>query len=751
MPPSQHSPDGDDDGADSPSSAGGVPNAKLQRWLDLLATLLSRSLAAPFHDLARTVPEYLSKIQAYEGETDPQKRKTLEESLKRTFERDKDELRSFGIPLESLPDADGNANGAYRLKRKDFYLPYLCLAVPGAPEIHPRHVDKYGYQALASLTFEADELQSVVDAAASVRALGDPLLTSHAESALRKLAVDLPLDSTIVSTDEPHVVLPNARPAAATFEALSDALVRRKEVRFVYRTMSTDHSEERHVEPYGLFFLSGHWYLVARDIDRGELRNFRLNRISDAKVNTKRAQSADYEIPQDFRLRDHAKSRQAWELGEGASEPAIVEFVGTSGPTIAARTLGRPHESVENQRAFDVRRPDAFVRWLLSFAGEVVPIGPREIVAAYKREIDAICEHYTKAGVVNDAPEAPALPPPRVVVSDAAPWQPKGAAAQLRRILHLVPEIADGEEHALHDVAERVGTTIDVLRRDLYSIVTRYDAPGGYVEGVQLFVESDRVSAFSNHLLRPMRLTAAELCALELGLAIMRVQRTPDEHAVLDRTRERLRNVITQLPPEPLPDARYGASLGDHGDTSHLSAIRTALRQRRKLALRYRKSGGTQASERVISPYALVASNGMLYIVAYSEPELSLRVFRMDRVEMAEVTDATFEPPADFSVDDVLRDGRVFQGEHPSTMRVRYSARIARWIAEREGRPTLEDGTLQMEYPLADADWGVRHVLQYGRDAEVLAPEEMRELMRERLAVMAELGGAHAEFRASHD
>ncbi len=747
---SQHHLDDDEDGVESAPSLA-TPNVKLQRWLDLLATLLSRHYPIPFDDLAKSVPAYLQKIQEYESEPDPKQRKTLEESLKRTFERDKDELRAFGIPLESHADTEGNANGAYEIRKQDFYLPYLCLAVPDGADIHPARVDKFGYRALSKLTFESDELQAVVDAAASVRALGDPLLTADADNALRKLAVDLPLDSTIVSSDEPRVFLPNAQPAIATFEALSDALVRRKEVTFVYRTMSTDHTEERRVEPYGLFFLSGHWYLVARDIARAELRNFRLNRISEAKVNTKRAQSADFEVPTSFRLRDHAKLRQAWEIGEGESEPAVVEFVGTSGPTVAAMSLGRPHDEHENRRAFDVRRPDAFVRWLLSFADEVIPISPREIVDAYAREVVEISAHYSKPSEVAETLNSPPQPAAPADTSRAVSWQPKGAAAQLRRILSIVPEIADGEEHGLREIAERVGCTVDVLRRDLFSIVARYDAPGGFVEGVQLFVESDRVSAFSNHLLRPMRLTAKELCALELGLAVMRVQRTPDEYAVLDRTRERLRDVITQLPPEPIHDASYSASLGEHGDTSCLSAIRTALRERRKLALRYRRSGSTTASERVISPYALVASSGMLYIVAYSEPEASLRVFRMDRVEQAEVTDAKFEPPSDFSLDDVLRDGRVFQGEHPSTIRVRYSARIARWIAEREGRATLGDGTLVIEYPLADAEWGVRHVLQYGRDAEVLAPAEMREVMRERLGRMAGHGGVQAVSRASAD
>jgi predicted DNA-binding transcriptional regulator YafY len=59
-------------------------------------------------------------------------------------------------------------------------------------------------------------------------------------------------------------------------------------------------------------------------------------------------------------------------------------------------------------------------------------------------------------------------------------------------------------------------------------------------------------------------------------------------------------------------------------------------------------------------------------------------------------------------------------------MRVRYSPRIARWIAEREGGVPDSDGSLTSMHPLADPHWAVRHVLQYGPDAEVLSPEWLR-------------------------
>lgn len=310
------------------------------------------------------------------------------------------------------------------------------------------------------------------------------------------------------------------------------------------------------------------------------------------------------------------------------------------------------------------------------------------------------------------------------------------AAAQLRRVLHVIPQLADGEEHQIAEVAERVGTDEATLRRDLGSLVNRFDEPGAFVEGVRLYLESERVALVSNHFRRPMRLTVAELRALELGLAMLRTESPPDEHRAIDHARDRLRTVIAKLPADTIPEHPYHASIGAAADPVHLAAVREAIRQRRKLELGYRRGDAADVTQRVISPYALAVASGMFYIIAYCDRSQGVRIFRLDRVEGASLTAEPFEVPDSFSVDALLSDGRVLQGEQPRIVRIRYSPRIARWIAEREGVKVDADGSLVREHPLADAAWAVRHVLQYGADAEVLSPPDVRAAVRDRLHVM---------------
>ena len=340
--------------------------AKLQRWVDLLAALLRRNHPASLDELKQDVPGYLSQ------ENLP--------ALRRAFERDKAELREFGVPILTITDSAGEVMG-YQMRRDSFYLPYLSL-IQDAHRTSPEKVDRYGYRSLPELSFEADELTAVAEAARRVQQLGDPALANLARSAMRKLAFDLPVD---VSVQEPTVVYMSvAAPSAAEIlEELDDALRRRKHITIEYHTFGSDMQKSRVVMPYGLFFLGSHWYLAAREDSAGPVKNFRVSRISSAEVNKAQPDTPDFEIPAGFDLRAHSASRQAWELGDAGSIEAVIDFRGSSGPTVAAKRLGEAVPDAPTKRRFQVRRVEPFTRWLLSFAGEVVPVSPEEVTSAY--------------------------------------------------------------------------------------------------------------------------------------------------------------------------------------------------------------------------------------------------------------------------------------------------------------------------------------------------------------------------------
>jgi predicted DNA-binding transcriptional regulator YafY len=310
----------------------------------------------------------------------------------------------------------------------------------------------------------------------------------------------------------------------------------------------------------------------------------------------------------------------------------------------------------------------------------------------------------------------------------------QSATQQLKRILNLIPQLADEREHPLDDLASTIGVSPSQLMADFISISERFDAPGGFVEGVTIFVENDAVSVHANHFHRPMRLTMPELCAMELGLVMLRRERTPAEQPPIERALERLRQTISHVPANDRHEGIRYAELAMTGSAEHLSTLRDAYRSHNKVRLRYRSGAANEASERTICPHAIIFAEQMWYVVAMCEDAVA-RFFRLDRVEDVQVLDDTFEPDAQ-SVRSVMERGKPFASDTARSMTVRYSPRIARWVGEREGKPLAADGSLTVEHPVADDAWAVRHVLQYGPEAELLEPADLRALLAERLSAM---------------
>lgn len=369
-------------------------NPKLLRWFDLIAALLRRRYPVSFAELSRDVPAY-----AHDG--------TPSDTLLRMFERDKDELRTAGIAIETVTSGDGDAS-EYRLPAESFYLPYLLLAesegstASRASESNgARRPSGPGYGRLPTLAVLPDEVVMLRRAAERVRTLGEPQLLLDAVRALRKLRHDLPEE--LADPSAPH-----APELTSPFTMLHDAVQRRKEVTFTYHSIGRGATEARTVEPYGLVYLTGKWYLVAFDRVAGGKRHFRTSRMHNVRVNVKAPTTPDFSVPRDFNLREHARSRQAWELGTGDVEQIEVAFLHARGDISVALQLGEPvNEAIVaaggtpplTRKLFAVRRRDTFLRWLLAFGGDVRPVAPPDVVTDWHALVRASYQVHANAEV----------------------------------------------------------------------------------------------------------------------------------------------------------------------------------------------------------------------------------------------------------------------------------------------------------------------------------------------------------------
>jgi proteasome accessory factor B len=257
---------------------------------------------------------YLSKgriREAVEGYHD-----LSDAAFERTFERDKDELRALGVPIEvGSFDAFFDDEPGYRIRPSEFQLPAIDL--------------------------DAEEA-SVVGVAARVwQHAGMAESTRSALAKLRAAGVE-------PDTAQLSALAPSVQASEPAFEPLWNAVLDRTRVSFTYRE-----GERRTLEPWGLTASKGRWYVIGWDTDRAATRMFKLSRMADVPRRVSRAGA--YDVPAGLDLRVLARRLAPRE----PSETAMLAIRSGRAPALTRR--GEPATS-------EAHRPGGFDVWAVPYA-----------------------------------------------------------------------------------------------------------------------------------------------------------------------------------------------------------------------------------------------------------------------------------------------------------------------------------------------------------------------------------------------
>ncbi|MGH7556325.1 MAG: helix-turn-helix transcriptional regulator [Gemmatimonadota bacterium] len=306
------------------------------------------------------------------------------------------------------------------------------------------------------------------------------------------------------------------------------------------------------------------------------------------------------------------------------------------------------------------------------------------------------------------------------------------ASDQLERILYLLPRAARPDGVPIAELAVELGVTEERILRDIEEVTSRaYYHPAGWVTDLEISVDSDRVKVWTTgEFKHPVRLSPREALALTLGLRLLGGAAGTGRRDELLDLASRLDAGLATAPAEPMA-AGFALDGGDPHGNGKLALVRDAAAERCRCRIRYLKPGEPEPETRVVAPYALVFATGCWYILGHSEEAKAVRAFRLDRVLDVNSTDESFEVPEGFQPEDYLEEGAVFRAGEEVLAVVRYSPLIARWIAERTEVEERPDGSVIVRHRVADPRWIVRHVLAYGPEAELLEPDELRDLVRE--------------------
>jgi len=340
---------------------------KSERLLNLVSFLLKVRRPAGIAEIKARVDGYR------DSEASPS-------SIDRSFERDKASLRELGIPIEYVEDRDSGRFG-YVIPRDAYFLPRIAL------------------------TSDEAALLSAAGRFAMEGAAGP--VSDALRSAVRKLQFDSPRAGSVRGTAEERFLFhrgggekPLADPDA--LRALTSAAMTRRTVRFRYYAMGADAVARRSVNPYGIGYSGGHWYLAGYDRGRKGIRVFRIDRIrGEVRRVHPDATLPEFDVPDDFRVEEHV-GVPPWLFGEKSKRTKVrirfdadVAFMVRMRPDPGDKWHTEKDGSGTLTRV--VTNPDALLNWALGFGRHAEILEPAEFRERIAATLRAMADRHRRA------------------------------------------------------------------------------------------------------------------------------------------------------------------------------------------------------------------------------------------------------------------------------------------------------------------------------------------------------------------
>ena len=643
---------------------------KLIRQLSLVAFLMAERRPLTARDIK-------SNVEGYQEMSD--------EAFARRFYSDRAELVSLGVPLDSQRD-EFTGEELYTLRSERYFLPELEL-------------DDEELAALQTCFFLLE----------GRFAYAEPLRLALQNLALGRSAGSLAAAPTGTAS-RVEVRDPDYSPELqGRLGKLEGAISKQRTVKFRYWSIYRDEEEERTLNPFALLPENGSWYVIGNDLERDDIRTFRVSRIrSDIRFATRRER--DFRLPPEFDV-ENFRGRAEWQFGDIVGEARIEVAPDTA--WWVERAYGGTRNHVEGDIfSTEYASSNLLARWILRQDGRAVPLEPSEL-----RRL--VVEGARAARIAHEG--APPTPAAEVVAGEsdvverfAGPVAPERFGVLQSLLAYLLAACGEEREGIIpaHELVNRFSIPAEQLEEHL-SLLNLVNFGGGcyavYAElhGDEVHVDKE---LFGDTFRRAPRLTPLEARAIRLALEFVGPMVAAGTHSPLDRVRAKLEETFGAFELTQTPAPHVGEEEGLVDTLTH------AIDDHKLVEIEYLKPEEQEVVTRSVEPYSIERRLPHWYVHTWDIDRNQPRSYRLDRMRNARVLRKSFVPREGFDPSE-LRSA--------TTARIWYSPAVARWEVEKGARP-LVDGAALADKSVGSAEWLVGEVVSYRGEAIVLEPAELR-------------------------
>jgi len=283
--------------------------------------------------------------------------------------------------------------------------------------------------------------------------------------------------------------------------------------------------------------------------------------------------------------------------------------------------------------------------------------------------------------------------------------------------------------------AQDLAKKFEVSKRTIYRDITALSEMGVPI----VSLPGEGYELIEGFYLPPLIFTDDEALALFLGARLL-IQQAAGR--LTHKAEQALAKILVALPKETrqrveslteiirfiTPQDRFNL------DEPQLVTLQQAIQKQQVIFIRYHSYYQNETTEREVEPHQLFYSDGAWYVSGYCRLRQGPRSFRLSRIEQLSLQAETFVKhlPAEPETEVI-------------TVQIRFAKAAARWVRERQHygfqtEEVLADGeSVLMTYRLNSTSEIAPWVLSWGAAAEVLAPQDLREQLRQEAVKLANM------------
>src|SRR5437660_3041349 len=502
-------------------------------------------------------------------------------------------------PLPNLSDGMRDLNGAYarafneRHKREDhvFGRRYWSRVIESEDHF------------LAELELADDELAALQTALYLLEgqfAYSEPLRLALQNLALGRQGFGEHASETAVRVE---VLDPDYSPEMpGRLGKLEGAISKQRTIKFPYYSISRNRQGERTVNPYGLLSDNGSWYVIGQDLDRKDIRTFRVSRIrGDIRFATRRER--DFRIPADFDI-DEYRGRPPWQIGDIEGE-ARIELAGDTAWWVE-RAFGNAGQLEDGVFLTGYSSLPQLASWILRQDGRAIPLEPDALRREVAQALRAVRDRHEEP-----APRLAAASPVSHVEASgerpAGPVVPERFAVLQALLAYLLAACGEANDAVIpaREIVERFHIPEEELEEHLQLLNLVNFGGGCYT--VYAALEGDNVHVdkelYGDTFRLAPRLTPLEARAIGLALEFVGPMIAADAHTPLDRVRRKLEETFGQFELAQTPQPQVSSE-----EEELISTFSRASREHKLVEIEYQKEGEQTYSEHLVEPYKLERS-----------------------------------------------------------------------------------------------------------------------------------------------